>query len=110
MWQLNLQLGLSKFGTKLIPQVDPHVKIGSAQVSRKKRLNECTSWRKLAEAQTRNLEQPPYAESFPEMTAEAGFGVPLGSQVFSGSGSWGQILLRGGLVLDAEGSFRSFSC
>ena len=40
-------------------QVDPHVKIGSAKVLRKKTPKECASSRKFAKSQRRLFEQPP---------------------------------------------------
>ena len=46
--------------SKLIPQVDPHVKIGSAKVSRKKTRKDYTFSLKLAKSQKVNFEQPPY--------------------------------------------------
>ena len=49
--------------SKLIPQVDPHVKIGSAKVSRKKTLKDYTFSLKLAKSQKGNFEQPPYEDS-----------------------------------------------
>ena len=43
----------------LIPQVDPHVKIGFAKVSRKKARKDYTFSLKLAKSQKGNFEQPP---------------------------------------------------
>ena len=45
--------------SKLIPQVDPHVKIGCAKVSRKKTRKDYTFSLKLAKSQKGNFEQPP---------------------------------------------------
>ena len=45
--------------SKLIPQLDPHVKIGSAKVSRKKTRKDYTFSLKLAKSQKGNFEQPP---------------------------------------------------
>ena len=49
-----------KLVSKLIPQVDPHVKIGSTKVSRKKTRKDYTFSLKLAKSQNANFEQPPY--------------------------------------------------
>ena len=46
---------------ELIPQVNPHVKIGSAKVSRKKTRKDYTFSLKLAKSQKGNFEQPPCA-------------------------------------------------
>ena len=46
--------------SKLIPQVGPHVKMGSAKVSRKKTRKDYTFSLKLAKSQKGNFEQPPY--------------------------------------------------
>ena len=46
--------------SKLIPQVDPQVKIGSAKVSRKKTRKDYTFSLKLAKSQKGNFEQPPH--------------------------------------------------
>ena len=46
--------------SKLAPQVDPRVKIGSAKVSRKKTRKDYTFSLKLAKSQKGNFEQPPY--------------------------------------------------
>ena len=40
-------------------QVDPHLKIGSAKVLRKKTPKDCTSSRKFARSQRRLFEHPP---------------------------------------------------
>ena len=45
--------------SKLVPQVDPHVKMGSAKVSRKKTRKDYTFSLKLAKSQKGNFEQPP---------------------------------------------------
>ena len=45
--------------SKLIPQVDPHVKMGSAKVSRKKTRKDYTFSLKLTESQKGNFEQTP---------------------------------------------------
>ena len=49
--------------SKLIPQVDPHVKIGSAKVSRKKTRKDYIFSLKLAKSQKGNFEQPPYRDN-----------------------------------------------
>ena len=45
--------------SKLIPQVEPHVKIGSAKVSRKETRKDYTFSLKLAKSQRRSFEQAP---------------------------------------------------
>ena len=47
---------------ELIPQVNPHVKIGSAKVSRKKTRKDYTLFAKVGQIPERNFEQPPCAE------------------------------------------------
>ena len=46
--------------SKLIPQIDPHVKIGSAKVLRKKTRKDYTFSLKLAKSHKGNFEQPPF--------------------------------------------------
>ena len=72
--------------SKLIPQVDPHVKIGSAKVSRKKTLKDYTFSLKLAKSQKGNFEQPPCASRL--HTVKSPSLVPQGAVLNNFMRSW----------------------